>query len=707
VNRLSLAIIAVAALAASCRQGGGEAKIESRNAPVIVISIDTLRADHLPAYGYDDVQTPAIDALRRDAILFTNAYSHVPLTLPSHTALLTGLLPTTNNVRNNVGYSLAPNIPTIPTMLRGAGYESGAAVSAYVLRASTGIGASFDFFDDGIVSRPNVAIGSLQRAGTDTTSIAEQWIGARKSKPFFFLLHLFEPHSPYAPVEPFASRYKLPYDGEIATADNIVGTFIASLKRDGIYDRALIILMSDHGEGLSEHGESEHGIFLYREAIHIPLLVKLPNGARAGESADQPVGIVDILPTIAEVTGVKPPEHIEGRSLLHNEGGASSRRIYSETLYPRIHLGWSELRSLVATDYHFIQAPRPELYDIRKDPAEKTNVLGETRRVYASMRDELTRFGTAVELPTNIDPEEAKKLAALGYLGSTAAPSSGPLPDPKDGIQQITAMMEATKLATNGNHEGAVANLRALLKENPLLSDGWNQLGVSLESLGRFDEAVAAYRKASEINPSLLRGYALRIGNVYLRLNRLDEAAEHARIAEKVNYGGAHLLLALVELERKRYPQAEAEARLAMTDKHNDIQAKVLLARIMNQQERPREALAVAQDAATEARARKAGPVESLYFVTGDALARKQQYGMAEQALKKEIELFPHNRQAYASLYVIYALTNRFREADASLDAMVRANPGRGAIDFAAQTTDALGDDRGTARWRARAAAMR
>ncbi|MDQ3279871.1 MAG: sulfatase-like hydrolase/transferase [Acidobacteriota bacterium] len=707
MKRLSLAVIALAALAASCRQGAGEAKIESRNAPVIIISIDTLRADHLPAYGYQNVQTPAIDALRADAILFTNAYAHVPLTLPSHTALLTGQLPPTNNVRNNVGYSLAPNIPTIPTMLRGAGYESGAAVSAYVLRSSTGIGASFDFYDDGIVSRPNVAIGALQRAGGDTTAVAEQWIGARASKPFFFLLHLFEPHSPYTPVEPFASRYKLPYDGEIATADQIVGDFIASLKRDGIYDRALIILMSDHGEGLSEHGESEHGIFLYREALHVPLIVKLPNRARAGETSEQPVGIVDILPTIAEVTGVKPPERIEGRSLLHKSADSSSRRVYSETLYPRIHLGWSELRSLIASDYHFIQAPRPELYDIRKDPGEKANVLGETRRVYASMRDDLAKFGTNIDVPTNIDPEEAKKLAALGYLGSTAAPSSGPLPDPKDGIQQITQMMDATKLATNGNHAAAVEKLRALLKENPLLSDGWNQLGVSLESLGRFEEAAAAYRKASDINPSLVRGYALRIGTVYLRLNRLDEAAEHARIAEKVNYGGAHLLLALVELERKRYPQAEAEARLAMKDQHNDIQAKVLLARIMNQQERPREALALAQEAAAEARTRKAGPVESLYFVTGDALARMQQYPMAEEALKKEIELFPRNRQAYASLYVIYALTNRFPQADAILEAMVRANPGRGAAEFAAQTTDALGDARGTAHWRARAAAMR
>ena len=197
----------VVALGVSCGRGG-ESKIESPGAPVIIISIDTLRADHLPAYGYTDVQTPAIDAFRRDSILFTNAYAHVPLTLPSHTSVLTGKLPQTHNVRNNVGYTVAAGIPTIPTMLKPAGYESGGAVSAYVLRSSTGIGATFDFYDDGIVSKPDVALGSLQRAGGDTAAVARQWISGRRDKPFFFMLHLFEPHSPYAPPEPFRSRYR-------------------------------------------------------------------------------------------------------------------------------------------------------------------------------------------------------------------------------------------------------------------------------------------------------------------------------------------------------------------------------------------------------------------------------------------------------------------------------------------------------------------
>lgn len=700
----ALCVAAAAALAVACNRGG-ESKVASPGAPVIIISIDTLRADHLPAYGYPDVQTPAIDALRRDSILFTNAYTHVPLTLPAHASVLTGKLPQTHNVRNNVGYTVREDIPTIPTMLEPAGYESGGAVSAYVLRSSTGIGATFDFYDDGIVSRPDVALGSLQRAGGDTAAVARQWISARKEKPFFFMLHLFEPHSPYTPPEPFRSRYKLPYDGEIAAVDQIVAEFIAALKSDGIYDKALIILLSDHGEGLNQHGEAEHGIFLYREAIHVPLLVKLPGNARAGDTAGQPVGLVDILPTVAAVAGVKPPEGIEGRSLLANDPSSPSRRLYAETLYPRVHLGWSELRSLVGSDYHFIQAPRPELYDLRTDPGETKNVLAETRRVYASMRDELAKFGSAVEIPTNIDPEEARKLAALGYLGSTAPASTGPLPDPKDGIRELSAMIEASRLAQTGDHAGAVEALEAILTKNPLLSDGWNQLGVSLEALGRLEEAVAAYRKAVGLNPSLAAGYALRIGDVYLRLRQFEEAAAHARLGEKVNYGGAHLLLGTIELEQQRHAQAEAEARLAMRDTHTGIQAKVLLARIYNQQDRAREALALAREAAEEARQRKAGAIESLYFVTGDALARLQQYGPAEQALKREIELFPRSRPAYASLYLVYVLTDRYQEANGVLESMVRANPSRGTMLFAAETTEAIGDTRATARWRQRATA--
>ncbi|HYM60177.1 MAG TPA: sulfatase, partial [Thermoanaerobaculia bacterium] len=273
-RRLAILIAVVALLATSCRRG--EVSTSGKRAPVILISIDTLRADHLPLFGYKDVETPNIDALRRDGILFTNAFCHVPLTLPSHVTVLTGLLPPDNKVRNNIGYKLDPAVPTLPGILKASGYATGASVSAYVLRGSTGLGPSFDFYDDAIASKPGTPVGSLQRSGKASEEIAARWIGENDSKPFFFFLHLFEPHSPYTPPEPFRSRFRLPYDGEIATADAIVGDLLDFLRKRGLYDKAIIVLMSDHGEGLYEHGEPEHGIFLYREAIHVPLIVKLP-----------------------------------------------------------------------------------------------------------------------------------------------------------------------------------------------------------------------------------------------------------------------------------------------------------------------------------------------------------------------------------------------------------------------------------------------
>ncbi|HWS71464.1 MAG TPA: sulfatase-like hydrolase/transferase, partial [Thermoanaerobaculia bacterium] len=674
---------------------------------VIIISIDTLRADHLPAYGYKDVETPAIDGLRKDAILFQNAYSTVPLTFPSHTAMLTGLLPPDNKVRNNIGYTLDPALPTIPSALKRKGYDTGAAISAYVLRGNAGLARAFDFYDDDIVSKANVPVGTLQRSGFETAAVAKRWIGEHKERPFFFMLHLFEPHSPYEPIEPFQSKFRNPYDGEIATADRIVGEFLSDLKQQGIYDKAVVILMSDHGEGLNQHGEPEHGIFVYREDLHVPLLVKLPGGARGGETDAAPVSLIDIFPTVAELTGAEPPPALKGKSLLHHDAKDSARRVYAESLYPRIHLGWSELRTLVGADYQFIQAPKPELYDLAKDPAETNNVFATERRTYASMRDELGAYGAQIELPTHIDPEEAKKLAALGYLSSSAPAQSGPLADPKDGISQIAEMIAATRLMHEGKLAEAVTAFRAILEKNPRLSDAWNQLGEALETSGRLEEAAAAYRKAIELTPELATEFGMRLGAVLLKLDRLDEAAEHARLGEKTNPGGAHLLLARVALARKDWATAQHEAQVAAADRYTNIAGTVLLAQIYAQQNRPQEALTLVQNVSEEAVRRKLGPVETLEFVRGDALARQQRFDEALTAFRAEVANFPHNRQAYASMYVIYMLTGRPAEARASLEALAAANPNKSGLLAAAKTAETIGDRALAEQWRARAQRLR
>lgn len=692
LSRATAALLIITALAAfTCSRSHD---VTFRDAPVVLISIDTLRADHLPMYGYSRVKTPNLDALRRDAILYTSAYSHVPLTFPSHATILTGLLPQNNGVHNNIGYALDAKTPTIASMLHASGYATGAAVSAYVLRGSTGIGASFDAYDDAIENRAGTPVGALQRDGHVTATIAQRWIDSHSASPFFFFLHLFEPHSPYTPPEPFRTEYaSAPYDGEIATADAIVGDVIAFLKQRGIYDRALIIVLSDHGEGLGQHGEAEHGIFLYREAIHVPLLVKLPKQQRAGESVSEPVALVDILPTIAQVTGAKPPAKLDGTSLLLPSRDAH-RRVSGESLYPRIHLGWSELKSLVDDRFQFIQAPRPELYDLQRDAAETRNILDSERRVYASMRDELARTSTAAALPTHIDPEEAKKLTALGYLGSAAGTSqdAGPRPDPKDRIGEVNAMIAATELIRTHHYADAIDALRKLVAVNPDFSDAWNQLALTLEQQGRLDEAADAYRSAIRHAPQLAPEFGLSLGNVLLRLGKYDEAAEHARLGLKANAGNADILLARVAFARHDAATAEREARAARENPQSFTAASVLLAEILAQQNRSPEALSILDEAERRATAEGAMPVESLDYARGDALARMQRFDDASAAFRREIAHFPAGAEAYTHLAIIETMQGRRDNAQKLMADMVRANDTPATRQLAARTLVSLRD---------------
>ena len=694
----TLLLLAIA-LASCARRESAPVRVTAPNAPVILISVDTLRADHLPAYGYTKVATPNIDALRKDSVLFTSAWSHVPLTLPSHVSILTGQLPPDNGVRNNIGFPFdAAKHPSIPMLLRKSGYATGAAVSAYVLRGNTGLAKAFDFYDDKIEMRSAEAIGRLQRPGMETEAIAEQWIAPRASQPFFFLLHLFEPHTPYDPPEPFRGRFA-PYDGEIAQSDAIVGRFIEFLKQNGVYDRALILFLSDHGEGLGDHGEDEHGIFLYREAIHVPLIVKLPKSQMAGQTVSAPVQLIDVLPTVAGITGVPAPAGLAGRTLLE-ASTIPPRRIYSESLYPRIHLGWSDLRSLVDDRFHFIDAPRPELY-AAADTAERSDVLAANRRVYASMRDALAPFSRELPVIGNIDPEEAKKLAALGYLSSTSASASGPLPDPKDRIADLATMKEAAALESQGQLAAAVAKYEQLVKSSPRLTDAWSTLGRLQQKVGRTADAIETYKRAIQLAPSLAPELSLSLAALYLDRNEPADAARHAELGLQTNPGEAHLLLGRAALARRDLVTAEAEANETMRAQGYWPKGLVLMAQIRTAQGE----FAAADSAVQQAIAAAGEDVPELaYFIRGDLLARQARYDEAIVAFNEEIRRYPQDRLAYASLAVVYLVTHRRAQANATMEWMVRENPGPASYELAAKTFEQMRDQADAAAWRKRAA---
>ncbi|HEY6893840.1 MAG TPA: sulfatase, partial [Rhodanobacteraceae bacterium] len=310
-------IIFLAALATALAAVGGWRFARASapvSGPIILISIDTLRADHLPVYGYKAVKTPAIDALAADGVVFERAYSHAPQTLPAHTALLSGRLPFETGVRDNLGFSVKPGERMLPQMLRERGYTTGGVVSAFVLRRETGIDQGFDFFDSEMPPMGNDAnVGQVQRDGMASEAIAERWLAANGSARAFLFLHLYEPHKPYRPPDRY-SEYA-PYDGEIAYADEIVGKLIRYLKSHQLYDRSTIVLLSDHGEGLGDHGEQEHGLFVYDEAIHVPLIIKQESNAGAGRRVNDVVQHIDIVPTILDLVKAPLPGNLRGRSL--------------------------------------------------------------------------------------------------------------------------------------------------------------------------------------------------------------------------------------------------------------------------------------------------------------------------------------------------------------------------------------------------------
>ncbi len=482
--------------AAGCRRGP---KTETfPGAPVFLVSVDTLRSDHLPAYGYAGVETPALDALRKDSILFARAFSHVPLTLPSHASIFTGREPSAHGIHDNLGYRLKADVPTLAELLKKAGYETGAAVSCFVLKgAASGISRGFDFYDDAVdAAEGQLALGRVQRAGPDTEARLETWLAARPTNGrLFAFLHLYEPHTPYEPPEPFKTRYAArPYDGEIAEADAIVGKFLAFLKARGLYDKSVVVFLSDHGEGLGDHGESEHGMFLYRESLQVPLFVKLPGEPASRRNRRGAGGAQRRLhdsrggrgrPGLLAARRDAVPPRPAGRPAR----GASSPRRSSRG---STSAGATSRRS--TTGGGTTSTPRgPRSTTSPRTRARRSNLYAaEARRAAARCSPRSAKRKPAYESAGDLDPEARKKLASLGYL--SAGPSSanaGTLDDPKDRIRTFEELRMGLGEFTAGNAAKAHAVFQKLLAENPRMLDVWDMDSKALIQLGKPEEALA------------------------------------------------------------------------------------------------------------------------------------------------------------------------------------------------------------------------
>lgn len=474
--------------------------------PVVLISIDTLRSDHLPAYGYAQLETPAIDALARDAIVYKKAFSHVPLTLPSHATLMTGLLPAHLGVRDNTSFYLPEQAITLAERFREHGFQTAGVVSSMVLRRATGIDQGFDFFDDQIAKGDNPFVNTYAyRKGDQSLEIVRRWLDGPcvTSKPFFLFFHLFDPHAPYEPPEPYASRYASAYDGEIAFTDSLLATFFQDLKERGIYDRALIILTADHGEGLGDHIELEHGMFLYREALQVPLMIKLPGQERSGTVIESPVGLYDLAPTIAGLMGFEAWD-VDGISILDRNAIPEKRPILSETLFAELHYGWYRQTSAIQGRLHYLEGFEPQLFDMEIDPFERDDLYAR-QEVPGDLKDALASLEDGDRHTMEISQDELDQLASLGYVGTLQVSDDIKALRPEEMISLKIRFRECLRLLDLGQSEKVETELVALLEDFPTMLDARALLASVLRPQHRYEDIDALLTEGLSLYPDDVR----------------------------------------------------------------------------------------------------------------------------------------------------------------------------------------------------------
>ncbi len=585
---------------------------------VILITIDTLRADHISCYGAQSVKTPTLDGLAADGVLFDRAISQVPLTWPSHAAILTGTYPFQNGVQDFTGQPLSPKFRSVAQAFKSAGYRTGAVVSAFVLDRSWGLDRGFDFYDDAFSAETfqKKEIGLVDRRAEESVAQALAWLKKSPQRPFFLWLHLYDPHSPYDPPEPYRTEYRdRLYDGEIAYADHELGKLIAWLKQNKLYDSALIAMLSDHGESLGEHGEDEHGFFVYNATVHIPLIVKPPagSGIRAGRRRE-PVETTGVAPTLLEVARVKDSIQNQFQSTsLFQTNVRKQDHAYSETFYPFSSFGWNPLHAIETDRFHYIDAPKPELYDVDADPGETRNIVAEQPATVTVLKEKLQKLlahnpFSDKNAVANLSPDAEEKLRALGYFGFRAAVSpealAAGLPDPKDKISEFNAILKAEDAFHRGddargetlllqiqerdpkiyvipfllgesalrrqNWQNAAEQFQRCLDLNPSFDNAMTGMAYALAKLGEADGAMTWLQRAIQNNPQNYRAW-YQSGVLQAASNPAAALAAYEKaVTIQPNFPPGQRDLAVALMQQKNYASAVPHFRKAIALGLND-----------------------------------------------------------------------------------------------------------------------------------------
>jgi arylsulfatase A-like enzyme/Flp pilus assembly protein TadD len=619
---------------------------------IILITLDTTRADRMGFLGSKRGLTPNLDAMARQGVVFTRAYSHVPLTTASHATILTGTYPQFNRV-NDFGVPLSTRLPYLPDLLHAHGYHTGAFVGSLILDPLDGTAPGFDrgfeVYDAGFHLRRHGMdrYRSVERRAGEVVNHALAWLSQLQNGPFFLWVHLYDAHDPYDPPPPFKARFaSQPYDGEIAYADSAVGKLLGEIRKHGLYDETLIAVMADHGESLGAHGENTHGIFLYDETLHVPLLFKLPASHAAGKRVEARVRLVDVAPTILQEAGLPVPREMQGESLsamMHHAGAEEERSAYAETDYPHRAFGWSSLRALRSGKYLYIRAPERELYNQAIDPGATHNLAGEAKAVADTIASQLDEFRsrtsqTLVEL-AKPDAEQMRKLQALGYVASDGgAPRDDEKltgVDPKTKIEVSNLLHDAMFDVEDARYQAALPLLKRVLAEEPNMPVANMQYGVAQARLKNYAEAIPPLQKATQLLADNGMGH-YELGLALFETGDWKGAAPQfeAAVARAPKWADAQFSLAAVYARIDRVPEAMEHLDTCLGLSPDHYRANLLRGRLLSLLGRPAEALGNLQKAAeVRPRSREAHLfLADAYGQLGRSAEEKMQRALAEKA---------------------------------------------------------------------------
>lgn len=624
--------------------------------PVVLISVDTLRADHLGCYGYKAFETRSIDGFTQGGTLFKQVTAQVPLTFPSHVSMLTSTFPFGNAVIEN-GEELRAGAVTIAVILKRNGYRTAGFVGGFVLDRRFGLDQGFDLYDSSFsdADEGGKDPGDIKRPGEEVAEKAMQWLKSNASGPFFLFLHLYDLHTPYNSNADFRKRFGFGYNAELAYVDQVLGGFCRFLVESHLMEKSLIIFTADHGESLGEHGESTHGYFIYQSTLHVPLIIHWPAGSRAFPSkVSDPASLLDVAPTILQYLGMERPAEFQGQSLLglldkHQQG--SDREVYSESRYAHDHFGAGTLRSLRVGRYKLTDAAKPEFFDLLRDPGETNNLYGHESALVSAFHQNLGSLLARYQpdgrsVSRTPDPETVAKLRSLGYVALSGSPAASPDsgPDPKDLLLDYETFGRATRMASSGSIREANTLLRQLLTKNPGLTDVRISLGLNEQKLGDQHSAVDQFRDVLKQDPlNVVAHYNLGVS--LLALGDLDGAAREfeSTLTLAPYYTHSEEWLGTILLEKKDYQGAQAHFQHVLTLVPNSYRSNYNL---------------------------------------GVLAAQNQQRGLAWQYLLVAVKADPHSAEAHNALGSLCLMNKQLVQAEDEFSEAIRLNPHFGSAHY-------------------------